>query len=99
MVNFEIYDELHAEHIAEFPTLKEAVLELKRISKLPWDKEPNRAPCTGWKTCGRTYVINEFIDSAGKSTLVRAVHALDIGHGQNKWDPKAELKNIGISVE
>jgi hypothetical protein len=60
---FVIEDVLHAEWCGEFPSYEEAMQELKKRSKLPWDAEPNRCPCTSWKTCKRSYEIIEFDDS------------------------------------
>lgn len=61
---FVIEDERHAElQDGEFTTLQEAVSELKRRAEIPWDEEPNRAPCRSWETCGRTYVVIEYDDS------------------------------------
>jgi hypothetical protein len=63
---FVIEDELHAEPQAgEFRSLADAVAELKRRALVPWDQEPNRAPCDGWRTCGRSYEIT----AAGASWL------------------------------
>jgi hypothetical protein len=57
---FVIEDELHAEPQAgEFRSLADAVADLKRRALVPWDQEPNRAPCEGWRTCGRSYEIVE----------------------------------------
>ena len=57
---FVIDDELHAEEIGRFGTRDEAVAELRRLAGISWDKPPNVAPCTGWKTCGRNYLIIEY---------------------------------------
>lgn len=78
---FEIEDDFHAEHIADFTTLKEAISKLKRIATIPWDHEPNRAPCTGWRTCGRIYVINEFDTTTKPWTSLNRIYALDVGPG------------------
>lgn len=57
---FVIEDELHAEQQdGEFATFEDALSELKRRSSIPWDHEPNQAPCTAWRTCGRQYVVIE----------------------------------------
>jgi hypothetical protein len=55
---FRIEDERHAEpQEGEYHSLAEAVAELQRRASLPWDQEPNVAPCQLWRTCGRTYEI------------------------------------------
>src|SRR5262249_28629356 len=61
---FVIEDERHAEPQGEFASLDAAVAELHRRAALPWDEEPNVAPCTGWRTCGRTYEVIEYDNSA-----------------------------------
>lgn len=57
---FIIEDERHAEPMGSFPTLDKANEELRRLAQIPWDEEPNRAPCMGWQKCGRTYEIVEY---------------------------------------
>ena len=42
-----------------YSTEAEAVAELKRRSRVPWNKEPNRAPCMNWTNCGRFYELVE----------------------------------------
>jgi hypothetical protein len=76
---FEIYDELHAEPQQQYPTRQEALLELERRAKLPWDSEPNLAPCTSWRTCGRNYELREYDTSQlpWKKLWHRAVLELD----------------------
>ena len=60
MAVFAIEDELHSERVGEHPTLDEAVRELKRLARIPWDAEPNRAPCQNWRNCGRRYEVVEY---------------------------------------
>jgi hypothetical protein len=58
---FVIEDERHAEpQHGEFKTFEEAIDSLKSISEIPWDKEPNKCPCTNWKECQRNYQIVEY---------------------------------------
>lgn len=57
---FRIEDERHSEFHGDFETMAAAVEELRRRAEIPWDQEPNRAPCTNWRTCGRSYGIIEF---------------------------------------
>ncbi len=61
---FVIEDEAHAEWFGEFPTLEAATAELRRLKELPWDEAPNVAPCTSWRTCGRTYEVVEYDTSS-----------------------------------
>jgi hypothetical protein len=58
---FLIDDEAHCEpQEGRFQTRTEAVAELERRAAIPWDEEPNRAPCRNWRTCGRRYAILEY---------------------------------------
>lgn len=57
---FLIEDERHAERIGEFNSREDALAELQRLAGIPWDKEPNLAPCGSWATCGRSYEIIEY---------------------------------------
>lgn len=57
---FVVEDERHAEQIDEFHSREDAIAELRRLAGMPWDQEPNVAPCTGWVTCGRSYEIVEY---------------------------------------
>lgn len=68
---FAIFDETHCEFISEFDHLQEAIEELQRLSKIPWDAPPNRAPCTSWRTCHRDYVIKDGIE-------LRCIEVLDV---------------------
>jgi hypothetical protein len=57
---FAIEDVRHAEMHGTYSTEAEAVAELKRRSRVPWNKEPNRAPCMNWTNCGRFYELVEY---------------------------------------
>ena len=61
---FVIHDELHDESVGQFTSFSDAVAEVRRVAALPWDQEPNLAPCTNWRVCGRNYEIVELNDSA-----------------------------------
>ena len=60
---FVIEDEHHAEWVGQFPDREQAMLELRRLAGVPWDTAPNVAPCTSWRTCGRSYELIEYDDS------------------------------------
>ena len=61
---FVIEDEAHAEpQEGLFQTRQQAVAELQRRAAVPWDEEPNRAPCTNWVNCGRRYELVEYDDT------------------------------------
>lgn len=57
---FVIEDEAHGEPGAQFATKEAALVELRRLAKLPWDSPPNQAPCMSWETCGRCYMLVEY---------------------------------------
>lgn len=62
---FRIEDERHCEPQAgQYQSLDEAVAELRRRALLPWNEEPNVAPCQQWRTCGRTYEVVEYDTSS-----------------------------------
>jgi len=77
-----IEDEAHAESQAgEFQTRQEAIAELQRRADLPWDAEPNVAPCTSWRTCGRRYELIERDGSQEKSRVL----ALEVSAAGSRW--------------
>jgi hypothetical protein len=57
---FVIEDEAHAEEQGRFLSRAETIAELKRRAEIPWDREPNVAPCTNWAQCGRRYEPVEY---------------------------------------
>ena len=83
---FIIEDELHAEEQdGEFVTLEDVVAELRRRANIPWDVEPNQAPCTSWEKCGRRYEVVEFEISDSSRKEVRRVLVLDISAEGVRW--------------
>jgi hypothetical protein len=80
-----IEDSIHCEWQAKYSAFEDAVIELRRRASLPWDREPNQAPCTSWKTCGREYEILEYDDSSDPWTLIRRTPALEISATGIKW--------------
>ncbi len=83
---FIIEDENHAEpQEGEFSTLNEALQELQWRAASPWNKPPNRAPCTSWRTCGRRYEIVEYNTSATPWEEVQRVAALEISKACARW--------------
>jgi hypothetical protein len=85
-VLFVIEDEAHAEQCSEHTTLAEAVDRLKQLSVLPWDAEPNLAPCTSWKTCGRRYEIIEYDTTSLPWKERRRIPALEINAKGVHWE-------------
>jgi hypothetical protein len=86
-----IEDELHAElQDGQFLTREDAVSELRRRAHLPWDTEPNLAPCTSWRTCGRRYELIERSDSEEKSRSL----ALEISAASMQWHLPEDRETI-----
>ena len=63
-----IEDERHAEPQGEFSCIQHAIAELKRRADIPWDQNPNLAPCMNWETCGRAYEVVEYDNSQTPQT-------------------------------
>ena len=80
-----IEDERHAEPVGKFSSVSDALVELERRAKIGWDQEPNRAPCEGWKTCGRTYEIVEYDDAQDPWKEVRRYRALETSAAGVWW--------------
>jgi hypothetical protein len=91
---FVIEDEIHAEWNSEYKTFEEAVEELKRLATIPWDKEPNQAPCTGWRTCGRDYEIVEYDNAKMPWNQIRRIPALSISSKGIAWSLDLNLFKI-----
>ena len=85
MATFVIEDELHAEHQGEFAALEDAVCELRRRATIPWDREPNVAPCQSWATCGRIYELIEYDGSGDSVKQLRRMKALEISKDGVVW--------------
>lgn len=86
---FAIEDESHASQHGEFPTLQSAWAELQRLSEIPWDAHPNRAPCQSWQTCSRDYQIIEYDTSSVPWTPVRRHQGLEVSAKGLAWGPDA----------
>ena len=84
---FKIEDERHAEPQAgEFRTFEDAVAELKRRASVPWDQDPNVAPCANWKNCGRNYEIIEYDDSVRPWRELGRKAVLEIDAQEVRWN-------------
>lgn len=86
---FVIEDQQHAEQIGEFSSLQEAWNTLQRLSIIPWDAQPNAAPCRDWRTCGRDYEILEYDTDATPWVVVRRHAGLKVGTAGIAWGPDA----------
>jgi hypothetical protein len=83
---FLIEDERHAEpQGGQYPSLAEAVAELRRRASLPWDEPPNVAPCGNWRKCGRTYEIVEYDTSSTPWRELSRLHYLEVTAGGVRW--------------
>jgi hypothetical protein len=84
-VKFIIDDERHAERQGEYQDFDQALAELKRRAKIPWNQPPNVAPCTGWRTCGRMYEVVEYDDSETPWKQLRRTLVLEVSASGVKW--------------
>jgi|HubBroStandDraft_3_1064219.scaffolds.fasta_scaffold284358_1 hypothetical protein len=83
---FAIYDEAHAElQDGRFRTRQQAIAELQRRAAIPWDEEPNRAPCTNWQNCGRRYELVEYDERTLPWIELSRCLALDISVAGAQW--------------
>ena len=82
---FVIEDELHAEQQGQFPTREQALAELQRLAAIPWDEEPNCAPCTSWRSCGRRYELIEYDDNITPWAEVSRTLLLEISAAGVQW--------------
>lgn len=90
---FVIEDEQHAEpQDGRFDSLADAVAELKRIASIPWDQPPNIAPCTSWRTCGRSYEVIEYDDSVRPWKELRRIPYLKISATKLQWVSSPDLQ-------
>jgi hypothetical protein len=80
---FYVGDELHAEPIGHFASLAEAVSELRRLAAIPWDQEPNRAPCSDWRRCGRHYELVEVSEDGMDRRELGKI--LSVGAEGDRW--------------
>jgi hypothetical protein len=89
---FVITDEFHDETQGEFADPDFALAELRRRAKIPWDREPNLAPCTGWRTCGRRYEIVEYDEPVAPRREVSRVRVLEIDAKGVRWQGDYETR-------
>ena len=83
---FVIDDENHAEQWDGFDSFDGALEQLKKWASEPWDEKQNRAPCTGWRSCGRKYLIVEYNDGSGRSwKQLSRVPVLEVSAAGSRW--------------
>ena len=85
-LRYVIEDEWHAEQHGVHDTFEAAVQELEELARIPWDKDPNLAPCQSWKTCGRRYEIIEYDTRTRPWKFSRRVPALEVSAQGVVWD-------------
>jgi hypothetical protein len=54
-------------------------------AEIPWNKEPNRCPCTNWENCSRNYEIIEYDDSGTPWKELNLVSVLTVSAKGIKW--------------
>ncbi len=85
-IKYFIEDEWHAElQEGEFDSFEDALNELKNRSLIPWNIEPNIAPCESQLTCGRRYEIIETDITKFPSTQVKRTPVLEVSSKEVKW--------------
>jgi hypothetical protein len=83
---FVIEDVTHGEDLGEFADLASARAELHDRANIPLDQEPDRAPCTSWRTCGRSFDIVEVAGRGSEARTLRRAHALEINARGVRWN-------------
>jgi hypothetical protein len=90
MARFEIEDEAHAEPHGEFDNRADALVELRRRAAIPWDQDPNQAPCQNWRNCGRRYELIEYdVPVSPRKELNREL-VLEISASGARWHQDSE---------
>ena len=82
---FVILDDSHGESWYDFDSFESAYKELIHRSNIPWGKEPNVAPCSCWKECGRDYYIIEYDEKYTPWKIVSRVEILEISSTGVVW--------------
>ncbi len=82
---FVIEDSIHCELHHRFDEWEDAVAELMRLSVIPWDEPPNRAPCTGWRRCSREWEVVEYDDSSTPWKRLWQEAFLRVGSRGTRW--------------
>ncbi len=85
MALFVIEDELHDERHGVFFSLDDALSELRRRASIPWDQEPNQAPCQSWRTCRRVYEIVEFDETQTPWKEMQRTSVVEISAAGVRW--------------
>ncbi|WP_430420010.1 hypothetical protein [Phenylobacterium sp.] len=82
---FVIEDDIHADQMSKFEARADALVELRRLAAIPWDQDPNTAPCTNWRNCGREYRLIEYDTTTMPWREVASTPALNISAAGMRW--------------
>ena len=82
---YTIEDEFHAEEQGEYSTYEDALEELKKRKRIPWNQKPNKCPCSSWQTCGRKYEIIEYETNTKPWTKISQKPVLEVSAREVKW--------------
>ena len=91
--SFTIYDEVHSDFgppPREFANVEDAIRELRRRAAAPWNREPNRAPCTSWRKCNRRWVLLGESEAIRKEPIWVEVSATGV-----EWAEETDLRVSG----
>lgn len=83
---FVIEDEAHQDIFWKFDRRDAAIGELRRVAAVPWNEQPNAAPCANREHCGRRYELVEYDTSAGEPWReLSREPALEISAREIRW--------------
>ncbi len=85
MTKIIVEDEQHAELQGEFSSIEAAIAELNRRVHIPWNEEPNVAPCMSWQTCRRRYEIVEYDDAQTPWKEIGRTPVLEVSAAGINW--------------
>jgi len=80
---FFIIDDDHQDMLGEYTSLDFGLAELYRLAGIPYDEDPNRAPCTSWAGCGRAWTLYD--DRVGRGVDLRVVATLTTSQSGHEW--------------
>lgn len=86
---FTLEDTIHCT-LEKYDTFELALEAVQRRAQIPWHEEPNQAPCTSWRTCGRSYIIGEFDETTNPWTTLKITPILEIDAKGVRWEPEFE---------
>ena len=91
MTQFSIEDEVHSDFgppPREFANIEDAIQELRRRARIPWNQEPNRAPCTSWRSCKRRWVL------LGESEIWKEPIWVEVSAAGVKWAEEIAIRGL-----